>query len=58
MVTRCCVTMCPDWRMVTQHRVTMPPLNGCVPEHYAIASATLTTRSNTMWTPVTTPNPR
>ena len=27
MVTRRCVTMCPDWRMVTQHRVTMPPLD-------------------------------
>jgi len=27
MVTRFCVTMCPDWRMVTQHRVTMPPGN-------------------------------
>jgi pyruvate formate lyase activating enzyme len=25
MVTRCCVTMCPDWLMVTQRRVTMPP---------------------------------
>ena len=25
MVTHCCVTMCPDWLMVTQRRVTMPP---------------------------------
>ena len=25
MVTRCCVTMCPARRMVTQQRVTMPP---------------------------------
>jgi len=27
MVTRCCVTMCPARLMVTQRRVTMPPLN-------------------------------